>query len=114
MKFKFKNAGLPCNEKEDFQTNDVSVDIVCRIYLLEAPSDWHEKEAKKLDGENYKPYNFFIEAVAGKNSPDEPIVTSGWMLFYVMEDGTIHEFGYAADDIDGAWEFFKKEIGVNF
>jgi hypothetical protein len=26
----------------------------------------------------------------------------------------MNELGYVADDIDGAWEFFKKEIGVEF
>ena len=33
--FKFKNAVLPCNEKEDFNTTDISVDIICRIFLSE-------------------------------------------------------------------------------
>lgn len=115
MNFKFKNAVLPCNEKEDFNTTDVSVDIICRVYLSEAPDKEHEKIAKELDGENYNPDCFYIEAVVGKNEPDGNICTSGWFLYYVTENiNPIYEFGYIADDIDGAWKFFKKEIGVEF
>lgn len=114
MNFKFENAILPCNEKEDFATNDVSVDIICRIYLSEAPDKTHEKIAKSLDKEYYRPDCFFIEAVVGKNFPDEPIVKSGWYLGYVLDNGDIHDFGYVDDDIPGAWDFFKKEIGVEF
>lgn len=114
MKFKFKNAVLPCNEKEDFTTNDPSVDIICRIYLAEAPEKGHEKIAKELDKGNYRPDCFFIEAIAGKNFLDEPFVTSGWSLGYTLDNGEIHNFGYIADDIDGAWEFFKKEFDVEF
>ena len=29
-------------------------------------------------------------------------------------ESAMNELGYVADDIDGAWEFFKKEIGVEF
>lgn len=115
MKFSFKNATLPCNEIEDFNTNDTSMDIVCRIYLSEAPSKEHEKIAKELDGEYYMPDCFFIEAIAGKNEPDGDIVTSGWYLGYITESmNPVNELGYVADDIDGAWEFFKKEIGLEF
>ena len=115
MNFKFKNAVLPCNEKEDFNTTDISVDIICRIFLSEAPSKEHEKIARELDGDNYNPDCFFIESVVGKNEEDGSILTSGWYLGYVTEsDNPMNELGYLADDIDGAWEFFKKEIGVEF
>ena len=114
MKFKFKNAVLPCNEKEDFTTNDPSVDIICRIYLAEAPEKRYEKIAKELDKENYRPDCFFIEAIAGKNFPDESFVTSGWILCYTLDNGEIHNFGYIADEVAGAWEFFRNEIGVEF
>lgn len=110
MNFVFSGIELPCNEKEDFNTTNTSLDIVCRIYLSEAPDKEHERIAEELDGENYNPSCFFIEAVAGRNEPDEDIVTSGWSLGYVTEDNGIHDFGYIADDIHGAWEYFKEEL----
>ena len=113
MNFKFKNAELPCNEKEDFYTTDISVDIICRIFLSEAPSKEYEKIAKELDGDSYSPDCFFIEAIAGKNEPNGNILTSGWLLGYVTDtDNPINDLGYVADDIEGAWEFVEKEIGV--
>jgi len=115
MNYKFKIAVLPCNEREDFNTTDISGDIICRIFLAEAPSKEHEKIARKLDGDSYSPECFFIEAIAEKNEADGNILTHGWHLSYVTEsDNPINELGYVADDIDGAWEFFKKEIGVEF
>ena len=113
MNFKFKNAVLPCNEKDDFNTKDISVDIICRIFLSEAPSKEYEKIAKELDGDNYSPDCFFIESVARKNEEDGNILISGWYLGYVTEsDNPMNELCYVADYIDGAWEFFKKEIGI--
>ena len=53
-------------------------------------------------------------ASCGKNEPDGNIVTSGWYLYYVDNDGNIQEFGYADDEIDGAWEFFKEKMEVEF
>lgn len=115
MIFKFKNAILPCNKKEDFNTTDISVDIICRIFLSEAPSKEYEEIAKELDGDSYSPDCFYIEAVVGKNESNGDIITSGWYLGYVTEsDNPVNELGYVDDDIDGAWEFFKKEIGVEF
>lgn len=113
MKFVFKSAELPCNNKEDFNTNNITMDIICRIHLAEAPSKKHEKIAKELDGDNYITECFFIEAVAGKNELDGNILTSEWMLYYVLESGDWHEFGFVGE-IDGAWDFFKKEIGIEF
>lgn len=113
MKFKFKSVELPCNNKEDFNTTNIHTDIICRIYLTEAPSKSHEKIAKELDGENYNPDCFFIESVAGKNEPNGNILTSDWMLYYVVENGDWHEFGFV-DEPDGAWDFFKKELGIEF
>lgn len=114
MKFKFKNAILPCNEKEDF--NKVRVDIVCRIYLSKAPCKKYEKLAKEIDNGYYSPDCFFIETVVGKDFPDEEFITGGWYLFYVDIDGNFYKIDYVHDDIDSieAWEFFEKEIGVEF
>lgn len=50
MKYTYGNVVLPCNNLEDLNTNDPSMDIVCRIYLKEAPDDTHEKIAKREDG----------------------------------------------------------------
>ena len=111
-KYVFANAALPCNDIEDFEKKDVSMDIPCRIYLKQAPSSRHEKIAKELDGEYYFPDNFFIECIAGRNEPDGDIIISGWMLFYVLETGHIHEFGYVEDVPDDAWDYFKEHIGI--
>lgn len=113
MKFKFKSAELPCDNKGDFNTNDITMDIVCRIYLTEAPSKEHERIAKELDGDNYMTDCFFIEAVVGKNKLNGNILTSEWMLYYVLENGDWHEFGFVGE-IDEAWNFLKKEISVEF
>ena len=114
MTWKFHSAVLPCNNKEDFNTNDIAKDIVCRIYLSEAPNKALEKEARKIDGKFYNKTCFFIEAVCGKNETDGDILTSGWYLYYVDNDGNMNELGYADDEIDGAWEFFKEKIEVEF
>lgn len=114
MVWKFHSAILPCNNKGDFNTRNITTDIVCRIYLSEAPSKKLEKEAREIDGEFYSKTCFFIEAIAGKNEPDGDILTSGWYLYYVDNDGNMNELGYADDEIDGAWEFFKEKIEVNF
>lgn len=113
MNFKFKNAELPCNSKDDFNTNNITTDILCRIYLSESPSKEYENIVKELDGENYNSGCFFIESVAGKNEPNGNILTSEWLLYYVLDNGDWHEFGFVGD-IDGAWEFFKNEIGIEF
>ena len=112
MKYKFKNAVLPCNEKADFSTKDVSMDIICRLYLKEAPSKEHEKAAREEDKENYSPDCFFLECVAGKNEPEGEIVTSDWFLGYTKNDGTFIEFGFVDDVPEAAWEYFKKEVGI--
>ena len=112
MKYIYKNAELPCNEKEDFNTNDISVDIICRLYLREDTDKEYEKKAMEKDGNNYSPDCFFIELVAGKNEPDGEILTSDWLLYYVKDDGTFIEFGYVNDVPENAWEYFKKEIGI--
>lgn len=114
MIWKFKNAELPCNEKEDFATSDTSVDIICRIYLAEAPSKEYEKLAMKADGENYNPDCFFIESVAGKNEPNGLILMSGWLLYYVKDNGSWVEFGYVDDDVPGALDFFKEYLHIEF
>ena len=114
MIWKFCDAELPCNNKEDFNTNDIITDIVCRVYLSEAPNKKFEQKAKEMDGEFYNKTCFFIEAVCGKNEPDGDVLTSGWYLYYVDNDGNMHEFGYSDDEIDGAWEFFKEKIEVEF
>ena len=114
MIWKFLGAELPCNNKEDFNTDNIATDIVCRIYLSEAPNKALEKEARKIDGEFYSKTCFFIEAVCGKNEPDGDILTSGWYLYYVDNDGNMNELGYADDEIDGAWEFFKEKMEVEF
>lgn len=113
MKFKFKNAVLPCNEKEDF--NKVG-DIVCRIYLSEAPCKKFENMAKEIDGVNYSSDCFFIETSVGKDKLNDEFITGGWYLFYVDNDGEFYEISYVHDDIDDieVWEFFEKEIGVEF
>lgn len=111
-KYKFGTVVLPCNELKDFETRDCSMDIPCRIYLKQAPSARHEKIAKELDGEFYSPDNFFIECVAGRNEPDGDLIISGWMLFYVLEAGHIHEFGYMDDVPDNAWDYFKEHMGI--
>ena len=111
MKYVYKNAELPCNEKDDFNTNDISVDIICRLYLREAPDKEHEKKAMEEDGNYYSPDCFFIELVAGKNELDGEVLTSDWLLCYVKDDGTFIEFGYVDDVPEDAWEYFKKEIG---
>ena len=113
MVWKFHSAELPCNNKEDFNTMDVSMDILCRIYLSEAPNKKLEKEAKQIDGEFYNKIYFYIEAVCGKNEPEGAILTSGWGLYYITEDGEMHELDYI-EEIDGAWEFFKKKVEVDF
>ena len=114
MIWKFHSAVLPCNNKEDFNTDNIATDIVCRVYLSEAPNKALEKEARKIDGKFYNKTCFFIESVCGKNEPDGDILTSGWYLYYVDNDGNMNELGYADDEIDGAWEFFKEQIGVEF
>lgn len=115
MKFKFKNAELPTNNKKDFDTDDTTLDIICRIYLAEAPSQKHERVARELDGENYESTCFYIESVVGRNEVGGDILTSGWMLYYIEDNERFpYEFGYVADDINGAWEFFKKDVGVEF
>ena len=114
MIWKFESASLPCNEKEDFNTRDIATDIVCRIYLSEAPSKKLEKEARKIDGKFYNKTCFCIEAVCGKNEPDGDILTSGWYLYYVDNDGNMTELGCVDGEIDGAWEFFKEKTEVEF
>ena len=114
MVWKFYSAELPCNNKEDFNTNDIATDIICRIYLSEAPNKKLEEKAKKIDGEFYNKTCFYIEAIAGKNELSNDILTSGWYLYYVDNDGNIHELGYADDEIDGAWKFFKEKMEVDF
>lgn len=111
-KYVFRYTALPCSDIKDFETKDVSMDIPCRIYLKQAPSSRHEKIAKELDGEYYSPDNFFIECIAGRNEPDGDLIISGWMLFYVLEDGHIHEFGYVDDVPDNAWDYFKEHMGI--
>lgn len=112
MNFKFNSAVLPCNEKEDFNTKDPSLDIVCRIFLDDAPDRKHENIAKKIDGDNYDKTCFFIEAIIGKNEPNGTNIKSGWYLGYITYDDGWHEFGYVDDDIEGAWEFFENELGI--
>lgn len=114
MKFEFKNAVLPCNEKEDF--NKVGEDIVCRIYLYKAPCKRFENRAKEIDGENYRADCFFIETIVGKDNLNEEFITGGWYLYYVDDNGDFYTISYVHDDIDDieAWEFFEKEIGVKF
>ena len=114
MNYEFKNAVLPCNEKEDFETKDISLDIICRIYLSKAPDNECENIAKKEDGENYSPDCFFIECVAGKNEPDGDIIYSDWFLGYTKEDGEFIKFGFVNDVPDNAIDFFKKDIKENF
>lgn len=114
MIWKFHSAELPCNKKEDFNTRDVATDIICRIYLSEAPNKQLKRKATEIDGEFYNKTCFYIEAVCGKNEPDGAFITSGWYLYYVDNDGNMNEFGYADDEIDGVWEFFKEKIGVEF
>lgn len=114
MVWKFHSAVLPCNNKEEFNTEDITTDILCRIYLSEAPSKKLEKKAREIDGEFYNETCFYIEAIVGKNEPDGAFITSGWYLYYVDNDGNMNELGYADDEIDGAWEFFKEQIGVEF
>lgn len=110
--YKFGNATLPCNELKDFETKDTSMDIPCRIYLKQAPNSRYEKIAIELDGVFYSPDNFFIECIAGRNEPDGDLIISGWMLFYVLEAGHIHEFGYVDDVPDNAWDYFKEYMGI--
>lgn len=110
MKYVYGNAELPCHDKEDFNTNNVSLDIICRLYLKEAPDKEHEKKAKQEDGDYYDKTCFFIECVAGKNDPDGEILTSGWFLYYVKENGNLIEFGYVDDVPNDAWNYFLKEI----
>lgn len=43
MDWKFKSAELPYNDIADFKTTDISVDIICRVWLSNAPSAKHEK-----------------------------------------------------------------------
>ena len=115
MKFKFKNAVLPCNEKTDF--NGIG-DIVCRIYLSAAPCKKFEKIAKEIDEENYSPDCFFIETFAGRDKICDEFTTGGWYLFYIDYDGNCHEIDYVHDIMEDkafdAWEFIEKEIGVEF
>ena len=113
MIWKFGDAMLPCNEKKDFESKNIAMDIVCRVYLSEAPNEDLEKDAKELDGEFYNKECFFIEAIAGKNEPEGAILTSGWGLYYVTEDGEMHELD-CIEEIDGAWEFFKEKTEVDF
>ena len=110
MKYVYGNAELPCNDKEDFKTNNVSLDIIWRLYLKEAPDKEHEEKAKQEDGDCYDKTCFFIECVAGKNDPDGEILTSGWLLYYIKENGNLIEFGYVEDVPDDAWDYFLKEI----
>ena len=112
MKYTYGNVVLPCNNLEDLNTKDPSMDIVCRIYLKEAPDDIHEKIAKREDGDDYDPTCFFIECVAGKNEPEEPLVTSDWILGYIKENGRTIEFGWVDDVPDDAFDYFVKEIGA--
>jgi glucan-binding YG repeat protein len=113
MIFKFRKADLPFEPKEAFNTTDISVDIICRIYLSEAPDSKCKKLAKKADEKAYDPNYFFIESIAGKNEPDGPILTSGWYLYYKTKKGKNVELGYVDDDIEGAWEFFQKDLDIN-
>lgn len=107
MKFEFRSAELPCNEKEDFNTTDISIDIICRVWLAKAPSKEHEEVAKKIDGENYNSECFYIESVVGKNEADGEFLTSEWLLYYVCEEinNPIYEFGYVGEVLK-AFDFF--------
>ena len=113
MSYKFRKAELPYNKKDDFKTSNISVDIICRVWLSEAPSKKHEEVAKKMDENNYKHDNFFIESVVGKNEPDGDFLTSEWLLYYMLDDEEVYEFGYIGDLLK-AFKFFKEEIGVEF
>ena len=112
-KYKYNNAWLPCNNVDEFFTKDASVDIICRLGLKNAPDSNCKRIAMKEDKEDYNPECFFLECVAGKNESDGDILTSSWLLFYVKEDGTYIDFGYAEDVPDDAWDYFEKHICVD-
>lgn len=112
MKYAYGNVALPCNSEKDFETTDISVDIICRLFLKKAPDKEYEEKAKREDSENYNPACFFIECVAGKNEPNGDILTSDWLLYYLKEDGSLIEFGYVDDVPDNAWEYFLNKIGI--
>lgn len=110
--YAYKKASLPNNKKEDFATKDPNLDIICRISLKKAPNEEYEKLAKEKEKE-YSSRNFFIELVAGKNTPDGEILTSDWLLYYQKSDGKLIEFGFV-DVPDDALVFFKQDLGVTF
>lgn len=114
MKYVYGDAVLPCNEKGDFNANDMYVSIVCRLYLKEPPDDVCVKIAREEDGNNFNSDCFFLESVAEKNNIAENISASDWFLYYVKEDGTFIEFGYVDDVPEDAWEYFKKQIGIEY
>ena len=116
-KYNFKSVNLPCNNICEFK--DDYVDIICRVTLSEAPNKEYEKLAKEYDGDNYSEDCFYLEGIVGRDNIDEPFQTSGWMLYYVDFDGKIYDFGFqdevmGVDKVDDAWNFVKKEIGVEF
>lgn len=106
-KYVFGNFEFPTNNKKDFSNQkNFCGDIVCRIYLKEAPNKEFEKFAKEKDGENYSSKCFFIEAIAGKDKVDSSWATSNWFLFYVDNDGK----NFLLDDeaeLMGAWEYLQ-------
>ena len=110
MNFEFYDAVLPYNDKEDFKGSDISENITCRICLSKAPNKKYEYIARSIDGENYKENRFFIEATVMDQNGG--FMTSDWYLGYTAEDGEECDFGYIADDIEYAWEFFKRQLNL--
>lgn len=119
MKFVYEKAILTCDDKDVFDSETFE-DVLCRLYLSQAPNKLCECVAKAKDGKHYEPNDFFIETAISKFNKDGQLVINPWHLFYVLKDGAWIEFGRLIDfeeeleGIDSALEFFKEDLEVSF
>lgn len=112
-KYVLNNVELPCNDKTDYEKLDSFCgDMVCRIYLKEAPNSEFESIAREKDEEYYSPDCFFIEATMGRDSIEDSFATSNWFLFYVTNEGDRMFLDDSAELLD-AWEYFHEHILEN-
>lgn len=87
-------------------------DIACQIILSKAPSKKYEKIARELDGENYLDDCFIIDSVATKEN-GKTILHPNWLLHYITDNG-VHHILSCVGEVEGAWDFFKKKLGMDF
>lgn len=110
-KYVVKSIALPTHNKSDLIKDGATLceDVVCRIYLDAAPSKEFEDIAREKDGDMYAANCFYIEAIAGRDKPDEPWQTSNWFLFYVTDNGDSIFLDDSAELLE-AWTYFQEEF----